>query len=58
MTSRVLPSAALFLLAVGCFAYALVSLQRERDLHAALALLAGGLAVRALDRTIDLLEGA
>jgi hypothetical protein len=58
MAIRVLPTLTLLALATGCFAYALVSLQRERDLHAALALLAAAVSLRAFDRSVELLEGS
>jgi hypothetical protein len=48
----------LLALSVACFVFALVALGRRDDLFAALAVLCGGLALWALRRGVQLLEGA
>ncbi len=58
MPLRVTPLLALLLIAAGCFGYALFALGRRDDLFAALAVVCGVLALWALRRSVQLLEGA
>ncbi len=57
MSARAVPPIVLFALATGGFVYALLALARHEDLYAVLALGGAALALHALRRSIQLLEG-